>query len=122
PASPAVESRSVTLTIAPAEPRLQARTFILKLPRNPDPAKFDQPESLFHPIEVILLATPLQGRDALACILRVRVHRKSDKALVGGALVRARSDNGKFEAMGITDRTGEAAVVFRDLPAAFAGQ
>ena len=122
PAGPAVESKSITLTMVPAEPRLQARVFVMKLPRNPDPAKFDQPESLFHPVEVPLLATPLQGRDPLACILRVRVHRKSDKALVGGALVRARSNNGKFAAMGITDRAGEAAVVFRDLPAAFAGQ
>lgn len=122
PAAPAVEASSIELTIAPAEPRLQARVVVIRLPRDPDPAKSDQPQSLFRPIEVPLLATPLQGRDALACVLRVRVHRKGDNALVGGALVRAKSNNGKFAAMGITDRTGEAVLVFADLPAAFAGQ
>ncbi len=121
PVSPSVESKSIPLEIWPADPRLQARRFVLKLPREPDPAHIEQPNSLFRPVEVTLLASPIQRRDGLACILRVTVRRKDDGALVGGALVRVRSDNGKFEAIGVTDRLGEAALVFSDLPVSFPG-
>jgi hypothetical protein len=121
PANPAVGSVSLPLDILPADPCLQARRYVLKLPRDPDPAKRGQANSLFTPVAVELLATPLQRRDALAGIIRVRVHRKSDGALVGGALVRIRSTDGKFEARGVTDRAGEAALVVPNLPLGFAG-
>lgn len=121
PASPAVGSASIALEIRPLDPCLQARRYSLKLPRDPDPAKRDQPSSLFAPVVVKLLATALQGRDALAGIVRARVHRKADGALVGGALVRVRSNDGKFEAAGVTDRAGEATLILPDLPLAFAG-
>lgn len=121
PASPAVGSKSVPLIIMPADSRLQARRFVLKLPRDPDPAKAAQANSLFRAAEVTLLASPLQRREALACVLRVTVRRESDGALVGNALVRARSDNGDFEATAVTDRLGEAALVFPNLPVAFPG-
>jgi len=121
PASPPIGSVSIPLAILPADPRLQARRYVLKLPRDPDPAKRGQANSLFAPVAVQLLATPLQRREALAGIVRARVHRKSDGALVGGALVRIRSNDGKFEAMGVTDRAGEAALVVPGLPLAFAG-
>jgi len=121
PAAPALGSKSIALTITPADHRLQARGFVLMLPRDPDPAKAAQADSLFRPAEVMLLASPLQRREALACVVRVTVRRKSDGALVGKALVRARSDDGRFEAIAVTDRLGEAALVFANLPVAFAG-
>ena len=121
PATPATGSRSIGLAIMPAEPRLQGRRFVLKLPRDADPANAAQADSLFRPVEITLLASPLQRREALACVVRVTVRRKSDGALVGNALVRARSDSGQFEAMAVTDRLGEAALVFANLPVAFPG-
>lgn len=121
PPSPAVESVSIPLEILPVDPSLQARRYKLKLPRDLDPGKRDELISIFTPVTVKLLATPLQGRDAFAGIVRARVHRKTDGALVGGALVRVRSNDGKFEATGVTDGAGEAALVIPDLPLAFAG-
>ena len=113
PASPAIGSVSIPLAILPADPRLQARRYVLKLPRDPDPAKRGQANSLFAPVAVELLATPLQRREALAAIVRARVHRKSDGALVGGALVRIRSNDGKFEAMGKMSADARAHEEFR---------
>ncbi len=121
PLTPALGSKSIRLSIVPADPRLQARRFVLKLPRNPEPAKAAEADSLFRAAEVTLLASPLQRREALSCVVRVTLRRKSDGALVGKALVRARSDNGQFEAMAVTDRLGEAALVFPNLPVAFPG-
>ena len=121
PATPALGSKSIPLAIVPADPRLQARRFVLKLPRDPDPANAAQADSLFRAAEVTLLASALQRQEALSCVVRVTVHRESDGALVGKALVRARSDNGQFEAIAVTDRLGEAALVFPNLPVAFPG-
>ncbi|MCJ2186487.1 hypothetical protein [Novosphingobium beihaiensis] len=121
PANPAIGSKPIPIAIEPSDPALQARHYVLALPRDPDPANRAQPNSLFRAAQVSLLATPQQKREGLACVLRVCVHRKGDGAAIGGALVRARSDNGKFEAMGVTDKAGEAALVFPDLPVAFPG-
>src|SRR5689334_5934611 len=48
PATPALRSRAIALDLTPTGGRLLPRRFVLKLPRNPDPAQKDNPLSLFQ--------------------------------------------------------------------------
>jgi hypothetical protein len=121
PAAPALRSRSVALDLTPADPALLPRRFVLRLPRNPDPALKSDPLSLFQAETVELSASPRVRADGNACILRVSVRRGSDGFGVGNALVRARSADSAFAAWALTDSAGEAALVFPALPISFAG-
>ncbi len=121
PATPALRSRSLALDLRPADAALLPRRFVLRLPRNPDPALRDDPLSLFQPETVELSASPRVRGDGNACIVRVSVRRGSDGAIVENALVRARSADPAFDAWALTDAAGEAALVFPSLPIAFAG-
>lgn len=121
PASPAVRSKTLVIDLTPADPAVLPRRLSLKLPRDPDPAKKDDPQSLFQPQPVPLSASPRVRADGNACVLRASVTRKSDGAFVENALVRAKTDDGKFEAWGLTDPSGEAALVFPGLPISFPG-
>jgi hypothetical protein len=121
PSSPAVASRHVLLDLEPASAEISARRFDLTLPRNADPAKSDQPGSVFRSVDVEML--PGQGARLVggACALRVTVSRKSDKKLVQNALVRASSEDTHFTARGVTGARGEATLIFPGLPIAFPG-
>jgi hypothetical protein len=121
PSTPAVESRHIQIDLDPASGEVSARSFDLALPRNTDPAKADQPGSIFRSVEIEML--PGQGVRLIggACALRVTVRRKSDKKLVQNALVRARSEDEQFLARGVTNAGGEATLIFPALPIAFPG-
>lgn len=121
PGSPAVASRTVALGLRPASAELCARRFVLRLPRDTDPAKANQPASVFQSVEVEMLPGPGARLVGSACALRVSVRRKSDKKLIQNALVRARSEDEQFNARGVTDARGEATLIFPSLPIAFPG-
>lgn len=121
PSSPAAGSTHFPIDIEPIGTDLSARRVDLLLPRDPDPAKADDPSSLFQPVEIEMLpgsGAPLTGS---ACALRVTVRRKNDSMLVQNALVRAQSDDKQFEARGLTDARGQATLIFASLPLSFAG-
>lgn len=121
PASPAKRSKTLVLDLTPGDPGVLPRRISLKLPRDPDPAKKDDPLSLFQPVPVQLSPSPRVPMSGNACILRASVRRSTDDAFVGNALVRAQSADGKHTAWALTDAAGEAALVFPALPVAFTG-
>ena len=121
PSSPARGSKRVALDLEPATPELCPRRFDLALPRDNDPANASQAGSLFSPVEIEMLPGAAARPSGSACVLRATVRRKSDKKLVEKALVRARSEDEKFEARGVTDSRGEAVLLFPSLPISFPG-
>jgi len=121
PGTPALRSKSITVDLTPADGAYLARSFVLRLPRNPDPAQGDKPLSLFQPEAVALSASPRTRMVGNACILRASVQRSTDGSCVENALVRARSADSAFTVWGMTDAAGEAALVFPALPLSFAG-
>ena len=121
PGTPAVRSKSIPLDLTPSDGELLPRRFVLRLPRNPDPAAKDNPLSLFQPETLVLSASPRTRMEGNACILRATVRRTSDGARVENALVRARTADGAQIASALTDAAGEAALVFTALPLSFAG-
>jgi hypothetical protein len=121
PGTPALSSRDVAIDLTPAGGRLLPRRFIVKLPRNPDPAQKDDPLSLFQADRVEMPASPRLLADGNACIVRVSVRRDTDGFGVENALVRAQSADASFSAWALTDAAGEAALVFPSLPLSFPG-
>jgi hypothetical protein len=121
PSSPAKRTKTVVVDLTPSDPGVLSRRISLKLPRDPDPAKKDDPLSLFQPVPVQLSPSPRVAISGNACILRASVRRSTDSAFVEGALVRAQSADGKHSAWALTDASGEAALVFPALPVSFTG-
>ena len=121
PATPAVASRHILLDLTPAAAEAAPRRFDLRLPRDPNPAQAGQAGSLFRAAEVEMLPTPRIVQSGSACLVRVSVVRQDDGRTVENALVRGRSDDGRFAARALTDARGEACLVFPSLPLAFPG-
>ena len=121
PAAPAVGSVTLQLDIRPADPALAARRVRVALPRDPDPARSDQPDSLFQPIEVALLPTPLAELAGLTAALSVTVRRADDNRRIEGALVRLRPEGGRPEARAMTDAAGDALLLVPGVPLASPG-
>jgi hypothetical protein len=121
PGTPAVASRTVALDLRPASAEFCARRMALRLPRETDPAKANQPASVFQSLEIEMLPGPGAQLLGSACAMRVSVRRKSDKKVIHNALVRARSEDEQFAARGVTDARGEATLIFPSLPIAFPG-
>ena len=118
---PAVSSKTVVINFNPAQAGLLPRSISLKLPRKSNPAQAADPLSVFRAVVVGFSASPRVLAQPGACVLRASVRRASDGAMIEGALVRARSSEGKHSAWGLTDPAGEAALVFAGLPVSFAG-
>ena len=118
---PAVSSKNVVIDFNPGQAGVLPRRITLKLPRKDDPAQAADAQSVFRPVVVGFSASPRVAVQPGACVLRASVRRPGDGAMVEGALVRARSSDGKHSAWGMTDPAGEAALVFAGLPVSFAG-
>lgn len=121
PAVPAVGSVPVLVDIRPADPALGVRRFVLALPRDPDPANAALATSLFRPVEIPLLPTPLAVPTGLAGALSVNVRRGSDGRRVEGALVRLRPEGGRPEARAFSDAAGDALLLVPGIPLASPG-
>ncbi len=121
PPAPAIGSQHIMIDLTPADAAAAPRRFDLALPRDPDPDHADQAGSLFKPALIDMLPTPRVGQSGSACLVRVSVVRDDDGRRVENALVRGRSDDGRFTARALTDARGEACLVFPTLPLAFPG-
>lgn len=121
PPAPAVGSVALTIDLTPAAADVLPRRLTLRLPRDPDPANRALLASLFQAVMVPFAAAPRITARGSDCILRVSVRRAGDQAMVENALVRARSIDGLHSAWGLTDASGEAALIFAALPIGFAG-
>jgi hypothetical protein len=121
PPAPALRSRPVLIDLTPSSRNLAPRRFDLRLPRDPDPAHREAPESLFQPVDIEMLPATGATPGAGGCAVQTTVRRAVDGRLVEHALVRGRADNGQFTARAVTDARGEACLVFPALPLAFPG-
>ncbi|MBV9931304.1 MAG: hypothetical protein JO013_10205 [Alphaproteobacteria bacterium] len=120
PGSPAPGTVKLRLDVTPASSDVAPRSFVLPLPRDPDPTRRDAADSVFLPVPVELLPGASAEAPPGGCSVRVTVRRADDGRLIEHALVRGRSDNGAFAARALTDARGEACLVFTGLPLAFA--
>ena len=121
PAAPAVGSVTLPLDIWPADPALGARRARVALPRDPDPTHPDRADSLFQPIEIALLPTPMAEVTGLAAAMSITVRRADDNRRVEGALVRLRPEGGRPEASALTDAAGDALLLVSGVPLASPG-
>ncbi len=119
PQAPAVGSKTIGIDIIVADPAYMSRRAELKLPRSADPATREDADSLFQPLRLTLLPATDAPVPASAAALRVTVTHKTNKKLVGNALVRVKSANGKFAATGMTDLSGEALLLIPYFPISF---
>lgn len=118
PAAPPAGSIAVRLDCKPVDPAFSPRRFAIRLPRDPDP---DSAASLFRPIDLVLLPSPVAAFSGLAATLRVNVARADDGRLIEGALVRLRPDGGRPQARALTDAGGEALLLAGAIPIASPG-
>lgn len=121
PAMPAIGSVAVTLDLLPADPAFGPRRASLALPRDPNPANAANANSLFRPVEIVLLPTPSAAATGLVTRVRVHVRRSDDDRAVEGALVRLRPEGGLPQAMALTDAAGDAQVLVPAVPLATPG-
>jgi hypothetical protein len=112
---------TLQLDIRPTDPALGARRAAVALPRDPDPAHADQADSLFRPIRIALLPTPMAALTGLTAALCVTVRRADDARRIEGALVRLRPAGGRPEARAMTDAAGDALLLVPGVPLASPG-
>lgn len=115
PATPAIGALALTLTIRDPQERYLPRRCTLALPRQADPARADQPDSLFRPVEVALYPAPAAPTGHRWSLLRVTLSRTGTGELLGGALLSVRRD-GAVLARGLSDWRGEALVAVPGVP------
>jgi len=116
PAMPAIGSATVQLDLVPADPALGSRRFAMVLPRDPDPAHAANANSLFRPIEVVLLPAPSGTLTGLVAALRVNVTRSDDGRRIEGALLRLRPEGGRPQTLALTDAAGDALLLVPGVP------
>ena len=124
PASPAVGSRRLEIELRPDTPTLMPRRMALSLPRDATPANHEDSASLFQPVRAILPASMAMGASSGASALQctARVVRDSDDAPVSGAVLRlTQNDAPQASTFAITNRHGEACLLFAGLPLASVG-
>lgn len=116
PAQPPIGSVPVTLTVADAGGRYLPRRVSLTLPRDPDPAKSERPESLFQPVQVDLFPSSAAPVSPGWAVLRVSVTDAKGEPM-GGALLRVtRKSGGELLGRGMTDARGEGLVAVAGIP------
>jgi hypothetical protein len=121
PVAPAVGAIAIPVDARPASPSYAARRFMLRLPRDPDPAGRENPGSLFNAAIVEMLPSPAYRTSGQVAALRVTVRRSDDGRRIAGALVRLRPAGGLPSARALTDAAGEALLVVVGAPLASAG-
>lgn len=115
PATPAPGSRSLQLAVEDPTGRYLPRIVSLALPRDPDPAHADQPDSLFSPVSVPMFLATTADTGPNWSVLRVSLRDLDSGDALGGALLRVRR-NGDVLARGMTDTRGEALVAVVGVP------
>jgi hypothetical protein len=115
PATPALGSQSLSLTVTdPAGAYLPIAAQI-PLPRAGDPAQAEAANSLFQPVVVPLYPAASAPVGANWAVLHVSLTETASGDALGGALLRVRL-NGTVLARGLTDWRGEALVPVVGVP------
>jgi hypothetical protein len=116
---PAVEPVDVDITVQDPQRRYLARQVRLRLPRDPDPAHVDQPDSLFTIPDVDLYPSPVASRYPGWAVVRASARRPDGSALPF-VLFRVRRASAAADApplaVGLSDERGEGMVAVSGLP------
>jgi hypothetical protein len=119
PATPALGSITLGLTVSDARGRYLPRRAGVALPRAADPAQAHAPESLFQPADVLLYPSPIFALAPNWCAIHVHVARESTGTALPGVLLRVIRNTGGSELVigrGVSDPRGEALVAIRGIP------
>ena len=118
PTDVALGSVPVVLHVTDPGGTYLARRTTIALPRDPDPAKATQPESLFRPVDVRMFRSPAAAVSAAWAVIRATVTAEGTGQRLGGVLVRVLRPGATpaLMARGITDHRGEALVAVPGVP------
>lgn len=115
PALPALGSVALDLVLIDPAGTYLPRRVRVALPRDPDPANRDQPDSLFRPQEVPMYPSPAAAPAPNWSVLRIALRHDPSGDALGGALLRVR-DGATVLARALTDWRGEALVAVPGVP------
>ncbi len=117
PVAPVPASRELEITLRPARRDLLPRRAVIDLPRDPDPARATTASSLFRAIDVAMPASTAFAVSGHSAAIAVRVVQQGSQVPVFGAVIRASlPGTPAINAVGLTDRLGEAMLVLPGLP------
>jgi hypothetical protein len=115
PPAPAAGTESLPIEVRDPSGRYLARRVVLALPRNPDPARASEADSLFRAVDVPMYPSASAPLSANWVELRVAVRDAASGDALGGALLRVVAD-ARVLARGLTDWRGEALVPVAGVP------
>lgn len=111
------DPQPVEFTVADPAGVYLARRFILRLPRDPDPANAAGADSLFRPGELRMFPSPVAPVSPQWAVVRASVPGAQEGTVSAGALIRVvRADDGVLLAAGLADARGEALVAVPGIP------
>ena len=117
PADPVVGEVEVELNISDYRQRYLPRRATLFLPRDPDPANSESPDSLFQPVVLRMFRSPAGAVAGGWAVLRVHVPGDDESEVLAGALIRVvRTSDGELLGAGLTDERGEALIAVAGIP------
>jgi hypothetical protein len=122
PATPALASINLELTVSDASRHYLPQLFSLALPRDPDPANAANADSLFQPVPVNLYPSPMVPVGGNWSVMRLAVTQPpvapaTEGEAIAGALVRVvRLADDEIIARGMSDVRGQALIIIPGLP------
>lgn len=119
---PPVPATSFTVQVKDPVNRYLSRTFVLDLPRDPDPEHAEQTDSLFQPRPVLMFRSPAAATGMNWSVVRISASFSPAGGMpaipAAGALIRAVDQaSDEIMAFGLTDKRGEALVAVPAVPA-----
>ncbi len=116
PTTPAPGSVALSITVEDPQVRYLPRLLRLDLPRDAAPANAGNPDSLFHPLAVLMYPASTASVATNWSSIRVSV-TSTGGAAVAGCLLRVVDEaEGKVLASGLSDERGEALVIVPGVP------
>ncbi len=122
PASPAIGSTRIEMTIEDPDGEYLSQRVVIALPRNPDRKtpddrnRADAPDSIFRAIEAPLYLAPAARTASSWALVRATVVRQGTTEPLAGALIRVlNQSDGAVRARGLADERGEVLVAVPDI-------
>lgn len=116
PTTPPLGSVSVAVDVVDPSGEFLPRRVQLQLPRDPDPARADQPDSLFHALAVALFPAPAAKIDHDWARLHTHVSVASGEAAQFALLRVTRTSDNQVLARAMSDARGEALIAVPGIP------
>lgn len=122
PGAPALGSVSLPLTVSDPTRYYLPQQIGLALPRDPDPANADNPDSLFQAVQVPLFPSSVVPVGGNWSVLRLTVSQPpvapaTEGEAIAGALVRVvRQEDSQIIARGMSDTRGQALIIIPGIP------